>query len=155
MTRSLLNRRALLAAAVAAPAAALWTHPAAAAEPYVFSKGGVAIRGADPVAYFTEGAPVLGSPDHALMWEGTTWHFATLENMEAFIANPQAYAPQYGGYCAFAMSKGYIATSVPEAWTLHEGKLYLNYSVNVRQVWLEDVPGNIELANGVWPTILA
>jgi len=148
------NRRAFLTAALAAPVTAYFVQPATAAEPQVFSDGGVAIRGADPVAFFTEGAPVIGSPDHALMWNGTTWHFASAQNMETFMADPMAYAPQYGGYCAFAMSKGYVATSVPEAWTIHDGKLYLNYSVNVRQVWSEDIPGNIERADGFWPTAL-
>ena len=155
MSQTLLNRRTLLAVAVAAPAAALLTRPAAAAEPAVFSDNGIAIRGADPIAFFTQGAPVIGSAEHALIWEGTTWHFASMENMETFVGDPEAYAPQYGGYCAFAMSKGYIATSVPEAWTIHEGKLYLNYSVNVRQAWSEDIPGNIALADGFWPAILA
>ena len=155
MPLTTMNRRALLTAVLAAPAAALLTRPVSAAEPSVFSDAGIAIRGADPVAYFTDGAPVIGSAEHAVMWEGTTWHFASAENMEMFMGNPEAYAPQYGGYCSFAMSKGYIATSVPEAWTIHDGKLYLNYSVNVRQVWSEDIPGNIELANGFWPSILA
>ncbi|MCF2870167.1 YHS domain-containing protein [Octadecabacter sp. G9-8] len=150
----MLTRRLILTAAIAAPAAALLNRPAMAAEPEVFSVDDIAIRGTDPVAYFTQGAPMAGSPEHALMWQGTTWHFASAENMELFMANPEAYAPQYGGYCAFAMSKGYVATSVPEAWTVHEDKLYLNYSVNVRQVWLEDVPGNIVLADGNWPTAL-
>lgn len=150
----MLTRRMLLSAAAAAPAAALFSRPAQAAEPYLFSVDGVAIRGADPVAFFTEGAPVIGSPDHALMWEGATWHFASAENMEMFMADPRAYAPQYGGYCAFALSKGSLASSVPEAWTVHDGKLYLNYSVNVRQVWSEDIPGNIALADAQWPAIL-
>lgn len=151
----MLTRRTLLTAALAAPAAAALTlRPAMAAEPSVFSDGGIAIRGADPVAFFTQGEPVIGSPDHALMWNGTTWHFASAENMETFMGNPEAYAPQYGGYCSFAMSKGYVATSVPEAWTIHDDKLYLNYSVNVRQVWSEDIPGNIVLADGHWPTAL-
>ena len=150
----MLTRRMLLTAAVAAPAAAFLARPAMAMEPEVFSDGGIAIRGADPVAFFTEGAPVIGSADHALMWNGTTWHFASADNMELFMANPEAYAPQYGGYCAFAMSKGYVATSVPEAWTIHEDKLYLNYSVNVRQVWSEDIPGNIALADENWPNAL-
>ena len=150
----MLSRRTLLTAAAAAPVAALFTTPAMAAEPEVFAIDGIAIRGADPVAFFTDAAPVIGSADHAVMWHGATWHFASAQNMETFMANPEAYAPQYGGYCAFAMSKGYIATSVPEAWTVHERKLYLNYSVNVRQVWSEDIPGNIALADGNWPAIL-
>ena len=70
------------------------------------------------------------------------------------MGNPHAYAPQYGGYCSFAMSKGAIATTVPEAWAIVDGKLYLNYSVNVRSVWSEDIPGNITLADGHWPDIL-
>ena len=150
----MLTRRMILTAAVAAPAAAFFSRPAMAAEPAVFSEDGIAIRGADPVAFFTQGAPTAGSADHALMWNGTTWHFASAENMELFMSNPEAYAPQYGGYCAFALSKGSLASSVPEAWTIHEDKLYLNYSVNVRQVWSEDIPGNIALADGNWPTIL-
>lgn len=151
----MLNRRTLLLATAAAPLAAFATRPAMAAEPEVFAIDGVAIRGADPVAFFTEMAPVQGSADNALMWNGATWHFASVENMELFMANPEAYAPQYGGYCAFALSKGAIATSVPEAWTVHDGKLYLNFSVNVRQVWSEDIPGNVALADANWPAILA
>ncbi|WP_296417107.1 YHS domain-containing (seleno)protein [Pseudooctadecabacter sp.] len=151
----MISRRTLLAAATAAPAALLFARPAMAAKPSVFAVDGVAIRGADPVAFFTEGAPVIGSADHALEWEGATWHFASADNMETFMGNPEAYAPQYGGYCAFALSKGAIATSVPEAWTIHEDKLYLNYSVNVRQVWSEDIPGNIALADANWPGVLA
>lgn len=151
----MLTRRTLLTTAAAAlPAAAFFTRPAMAAEPEVFSDGGIAIRGADPVAFFTEGGPVIGSADHALMWRGTTWHFASAENMEQFMADPEAYAPMYGGYCSYAMSKGYVATSVPEAWTIYEDKLYLNYSVNVRQIWSEDIPGNIAAANENWPTAL-
>lgn len=150
----MLTRRTLLTAAAVAPAAVMISRPALAAEPAVFSEGGLAIRGADPVAFFTAMEPTMGSADHALMWNGTTWQFASAENMEMFMANPEAYAPQYGGYCAFALSKGSLASSVPEAWTIHEDKLYLNYSVNVRQVWSEDVPGNIALADANWPTIL-
>ncbi|WP_439141466.1 YHS domain-containing (seleno)protein [Pseudooctadecabacter sp.] len=151
----MISRRHLLAAAAAAPTALLFARPAMAAKPAVFAEDGIAIRGADPVAFFTEGAPVIGSADHALEWEGATWHFASAENMETFMGNPEAYAPQYGGYCAFAMTKGAIATSVPEAWTIYEGKLYLNFSVNVRQVWSEDIPGNIALADANWPGVLA
>ena len=151
----MLNRRTLLIAAAAAPLAAFLTRPAVAAEPYVFAVDGIAIRGADPVAFFSQGAPVQGSADHALMWDGATWHFSSAANMEMFMADPRAYAPEYGGDCAVAMSKGYIATSVPEAWTIHDGKLYLNYSVSVRRTWSRDIPGNIVLADAQWPAILA
>ena len=151
----MLNRRTLiLGMAAAAPATWLLTRPAMAATAPVFSDGGLAIRGADPVAYFTEGGPVAGDPAHSLMWEGTIWQFASAENMATFEMNPTAYAPQFGGYCAFAMSRGYIASTVPEAWTIHEGKLYLNYSLSVRDLWSTDIPGNIAAANGHWPGIL-
>lgn len=151
----MLNRRTLLIGlAATAPAALLLTRPAMAGEPPVFSDGGVAIRGADPVAFFTEGGPVQGDPANALMWEGTVWHFASAANMEMFEMNPTAYAPQYGGYCSFAMSRGYIASSVPEAWTIYEGKLYLNYSLSVRDRWSTDIPGNIAAADGHWPEAL-
>lgn len=156
MSKHTLTRRGLLAAALAAPAAAFLARPqpVMAMEPEVYSDGGVAIRGADPVAYFTEGAPVIGSEEHSLMWNGTTWRFASAENMETFMGDPEAYAPQYGGYCAFAMARGYIASTVPEAWTIHEGTLYLNYSTGVRAQWEQDIPGNIAAADENWPSAL-
>ena len=150
----MLSRRMLLSAAAAAPAAALFTRPAMAAEPATFAVNGIAIRGADPVAFFTEGAPVIGKSDYALSWEGATWRFASAGHMELFMGNPTAYAPKYGGYCAFALSRGSLATTVPEAWSIYEGKLYLNFSVNVRQVWSEDIPGNIAKADANWPSVL-
>ena len=99
--------------------------------------------------------PVAGKADHALMWNGAQWLFASAENMAKFEANPEAFAPQYGGYCAYAMSKGAIATSDPESWTIHDGKLYLNYSVNARKIWSQDILGNIALADANWPSALA
>ena len=148
----MLTRRAALGLLAATP---FLTRPAFAASAEIFADGGLAIRGADPVAYFTQGAPIAGSPAHQLMWRGATWQFASAENMSRFEMDPEAYAPQYGGYCAYAMSKGAIATSVPEAWTIHDGQLYLNYSVNVRGIWAEDIPGNVARADGFWPEILA
>ena len=152
----MLNRRSFLtAAAIAAPTVLLMSRPAMATTPRTFAENSLAIRGADPVAYFMQGRPTIGLAENAVEWYGATWRFASDENMEIFMGNPHAYAPQYGGYCAFAMSKGSIATTVPEAWTIVDGKLYLNYSVNVRSVWSEDIPGNITLANGHWPNILS
>jgi YHS domain-containing protein len=151
----MLTRRALLTVfAAAAPAAILLTRPAMAAEPSVYMEGGIAIDGTDPVAYFTEGAPVAGSRDYAVMWNGTTWLFASAANMETFMMNPDAYAPQFGGYCAYAVSQGYIAPTVPEAWTIHDGKLYLNFSTGVRRRWERDITGHIEQGNANWPAVL-
>lgn len=148
----MITRRAALAAIAVTP---FFTKAALAASPEVFADGGLAIRGYDPVAYFEESAPIAGAAEHALMWKGAIWQFSTAANMAKFEANPVAYAPQYGGYCAYAASKGAVATTVPEAWTIHEGKLYLNYSDYVRGVWSQDIPANIALADANWPAILA
>ena len=150
----MLTRRTLLSTAVAAPAIALFAQTASAAEPEIFMVDGVAIRGTDPVAFFTDGEVVTGTSEFSVKWKGAIWFFASVENMEMFMGDPGAFAPQFGGYCAFAMSKGYLASTDPEAWTIHEGKLYLNYSVNVRTIWSEDIPGNIALGDANWPTIL-
>ena len=148
-----LTRRAILGSLLASPALIL-ARPGLAAQPEVFSDGGLAIRGADPVAFFRQGAPAAGDPALSLMWRGTTWQFASAENRADFEMDPEAYAPQFGGYCAYAMSLGSIASSVPEAWTIHEGRLYLNYSLNVREIWSADIPGNIARAEGHWPAVL-
>ena len=145
------NRRSVLGLLAASP---LIAKPVFAASPDVFSDGAGAIRGTDAVAYFTKGMPVAGSSEHVLMWRGAEWSFESAENMALFEANPSAYAPQYGGYCAFALSKGSLASTDPEAWTIVDGKLYLNYSVNVRTVWSEDIPGNIMKADANWPSVL-
>ena len=150
----MLTRRTLLTAALAAPALTLLPRTAMAADPYVNASGGLAIEGIDPVAYFTEGGPRPGSADHTLMWEGAEWRFVSAENMALFEADPKAYAPQYGGYCAYAVSQGYTAPIDPEAWTIHEDKLYLNFSRRVRRIWERDIPGHIASANANWPTVL-
>ncbi len=150
-----LTRRALLVAALAVPVAGTILRPAFANEPEVFAPGGVAISGYDPVAYFTEGKPVAGDVHHALMWRGATWYFASAETMEAFEMNPAAYAPQYGGYCAYAMSKGSIASTAPDAFTVKDGRLYLNFSTEVRAIWSEDITGNVARADAFWPAVLA
>jgi YHS domain-containing protein len=112
---------------------------------------GVAIEGADPVAYFEEGKPVAGSSDFEHEWMGATWRFASAENRDRFAADPEQYAPQYGGYCAWAVSQGYTASTVREAWHIEDGKLYLNYSKGVQGRWQEDIPGHISQADANWP----
>lgn len=154
----MLTRRRLLTAALAVPAAGAVTlampRRAMAAEPEIFSAGGLAIRGTDPVAYFDGNGPVAGSSEHSLMWKGTTWNFASAANRDAFEANPEQYAPIFGGYCAYAASLGYLAPTSPDAWTVYEGKLYLNANLRARELWLEDVPGNIAKGLANWPGIL-
>ena len=148
------TRRTFLSTLTAIPLA-LTAVPAFAMEPPVYSEGGgIAIDGTDTVAYFTEGAPVPGSPDHTVEWNGHVWQFSSAENAALFEADPEAYAPQYGGYCAFAAAQGYVASTVPEAWSIRDGKLYLNFSLGVRDRWLSNVDQFISQANDNWPGIL-
>ena len=117
--------------------------------------GDVAIKGYDPVAYFTEHRALKGSPEYAYRWLGATWHFASAENRALFAAEPVKYAPQYGGHCADGVSFGTITTNIdPEAWRIIDGKLYLNYSQSVQKTWEEDIPGNITKGDQNWPSVL-
>lgn len=127
------------------------TLPLPALAGQVFTSWGVAIRGTDPVAYFTEGRPVKGSSEFSAEWNGATWYFASAANRDTFLATPEAYAPQYGGFCAWAVAQGSTASTVPEAWQIVDGKLYLNYSLDVQKQWEGDIPGNIAKADRNWP----
>jgi YHS domain-containing protein len=124
-------------------------------QPYVYSFDGLAIRGADPVAYFTEGEAVKGVADYEYQWNGATWRFSSAENLAQFTANPDTYAPQYGGYCAKAVAEGYLASIDPDAWRIVDGKLYLNYSPGVQRQWQSDISGHIASGDQHWPTVLA
>ena len=136
--------------------AALAATPAAAAEkdPVFTARGNLAIRGYDPVAYFTEGKAVKGDKDFTLGWQGADWRFASAENRDRFSEDPEKYAPQYGGYCAWAVSRNYTAPTDPDAFTLVDDKLYLNYNKRVMRQWLEDRDRNIEQADQNWPAVL-
>jgi YHS domain-containing protein len=126
-----------------------------AEKPPVFATDAGAIRGYDPVAYFTDGEPVRGKKAFTVKWKGADWYFATAAHRDLFKAAPDKYAPQYGGYCAYAVSKGYTASTDPAAWMIVKGKLYLNYSLGVRETWKEDIPGHIARADKNWPGVLA
>jgi YHS domain-containing protein len=117
----------------------------------VYQHGGLAIRGYDPVAYHQQSAPVKGSSQFSYQWQGATWLFANAEDRDRFRVEPERYAPQYGGYCAYAVSKGRTASIDPGAWRIVDGKLYLNYSKGVQKKWEQDVPGNIVKADRSWP----
>lgn len=119
-----------------------------------YAENGAAIRGYDPVAYFTDGAPVRGRSEISVMWKGVVWLFASQEHREAFEANPRAYAPQFGGYCAYAVSRGYRARTEPDAWAIVDGRLYLIRSKGVRAVWQQDARDNIARAAANWPAVL-
>ena len=148
------RRQFLTAAAAAIPAVAVLSRPVMAAEPSVFVNRGAAINGYDPVAYFTENRPVEGSEDLTHDWNGATWRFSTEENRALFAADPEAYAPQYGGYCAYAVANGYTAKTEPDAWTVNEGKLYLNFNRSIRRRWERNIPGYITSADANWPSVL-
>ncbi|MDA5093821.1 YHS domain-containing (seleno)protein [Aliiroseovarius sp. KMU-50] len=155
MSKLMLSRRNLLTGLIAAPlASAALIHPAMAANAPVYTEDGIAWDGYDPVAYFTKGAPTAGNADFSLEYMGATVLFSSAETRDMFAENPDKYAPQFGGYCAYAASKGYIAPTVPEAWTVHEDKLYLNFSLRARELWSKDIPGNIAKGNANWPGIL-
>ena len=149
-----MNRRTLIALAALLPAF-LMSAPAFAGKAEVFTGlvEGVGAGGYDSVSYFT-GTPVEGSKEFSTKWKGAEWRFASAANRDAFTAAPEKYAPQYGGYCAYAVSKGATAPGDPAVYTVHEGKLYMNFSPAVQVTWKQDVPGNITKADGNWPRVL-
>jgi YHS domain-containing protein len=120
-----------------------------------FADKGIAIRGTDPVAYFRQGKPIQGSAEFAHDWQGVTWHFSSAENRDLFARDPEKFAPQYGGFCAYAVSQGYTAPIDPDAWKIIDGKLYLNFDKKVQKLWEQDIPGFISKANANWPGVLA
>ena len=109
-----------------------------------------AIRGYDPVAYHLLQTPTKGESRFSSEYNGATWHFANSANQSLFEKDPQRYAPQYGGYCSYAMSKGFVVSIDPDAWTIVDDKLYLNYSLGVRKTWLKDIPGYVDKADTNW-----
>jgi YHS domain-containing protein len=126
-----------------------------AIEQKVFSAGGFAINGYDPVAYFKQGKPVPGNPAIAAEWNGAKWLFSSEENKAAFLADPLSLSPQYGGYCAYAVAKNQTAKTDPQAFTVHNGKLYLNYSPAIAAQWRKDLEQNIVAGDKNWPGIVA
>lgn len=131
------------------------TGPLRAENPVNTTLFGIAIKGYDPVAYFTESKPVKGSTDFESEWQGATWRFASAAHRDAFQTSPERYTPQYGGYCAWAVSQGYTAGIDPAAWRIVDGKLYLNYSLDVQKKWEQDIAGYIAAADTHWPKIVA
>lgn len=134
----------LLATAALQPAAAgnIW-----------FTGGEAAVRGYDTVAYFTEGRPVEGKRKFAHRWMDTEWRFASAVNRDLFAAKPEKYAPQYGGWCAWAVANGYTASTDPHAWKIVDGRLYLNYSKSVQRQWNGNIPDHVARGDRNWPGI--
>lgn len=116
-------------------------------------KAGVAIRGYDPVAYFTQGKPTKGDPKFTAKYDGATYNFASAVNRDAFIKDPARFAPAFGGFCAMGAVFEKKLDGDPNLWKIVDGKLYLNVGTPAQKRWLEDVPGNIEKAKQNWPKI--
>jgi YHS domain-containing protein len=115
---------------------------------------GPALRGYDAAAYFQEGKPVEGSTDFAYEWNGAKWRFSSAANRDLFAGQPQKYAPQFGGYCSYAVSRGYTANGDPRVWKIVNGKLYLNYNEKARSLWEENIPQHIKQGDENWPRFL-
>lgn len=143
------TRRAVLATALVWAVAA--AAPARAGE--VNDLTGLAIKGYDPVAYFRDARPVAGSAQFTATHKGATFRFANAANRDAFIAEPQRYAPQYGGFCAYAAANGYKADIDPAAYAVVDGKLYLNYNRSIQSTWNKDRPGYIAKGDANWPKV--
>lgn len=115
----------------------------------------IAIRGYDPVAYFRDGGPRQGKPEFSVRHGGAVWRFASAEHKALFEADPERYLPAYGGFCAYGTSRGYLVKIEPEAWSIVDGKLYLNYDLGVRETWAGRTKTYIARADGNWPRLTA
>jgi YHS domain-containing protein len=145
------------------PMLLLFFNNAFAAEPintleksglFSYKPSGVAIRGTDTVAYFTKGKAVAGSDAFTTEWQGATWKFASQEHLDLFVANPEKYAPQYGGYCAYGVTKNSLVKIEPENWSIVDDKLYLNYSNGVQKKWEKNIQGYIQDADSIFSALL-
>jgi YHS domain-containing protein len=148
-------RQTIIATSLAA--AGMCAAPTASAEKPPIYRGlfeDAAVSGYDPVAYFRAGKPVEGKTAFEYRHKDVTWRFSSAENLAAFKADPDRYAPQYGGYCAWAVSQGYTAKGDPKAWRIVDGKLYLNYNLDIQKKWEKDIPGLIAKGNANWPKVL-
>ncbi len=152
-SRTLLAALGLVFAATAIPAtpafAVVDNSPAAVNT----DQQGIALHGYDPVAYFTAGAPAKGDTRFSATFDGARYFFASAENQRRFQANPTAYAPQYGGFCAMGVALHKKLDGDPNVWKIVDGKLYLNVNADVSVAWQRDIPGNLAKANEEWPTI--
>jgi len=129
---------------------ALFSIGVNATEKPIYVSKGAAVSGYDTVAYFTQGKAVKGKKNISIKHLGETWRFSSEQNKTMFLSNPEKYSPQYGGHCAFAMANGKLVSTDPNAFTVVDGKLYLNYSLSVRTRWSKDIPGYITDANENW-----
>jgi YHS domain-containing protein len=142
-----------LAAAIALTAGAAATSAVAAGPDVNATITGLALRGYDPVAYFTDGKPVPGDFTITARYDGATYRFASEEHKALFEKDPVKYLPQYGGFCAYGTAQGHKVDGDPTVWKIVEDKLYLNLAPAVSARWNQDISGNIKSANDKWPSL--
>jgi YHS domain-containing protein len=129
------------------------SYSAFAQKSEVFEKDGNAIRGYDVVAFHTEANATKGIENFTYRWKDTNWLFASQANLDLFKKDPEKYAPQYGGYCAYGTAGGHKAPTETDTWTVKDNKLYFNYNKKVKELWNKDIPGYIEKADKNWTEI--
>lgn len=144
----------MLAAGIALTALVSMPMTTLANEVTNFVEDGYAIKGTDPVAYFTEAKPVAGNKKWSTDYQGVTWLFSSEANLKKFEADPEKYAPQYGGWCATGVSFGFKIPIQPEQWKIVDGKLYLNAHDGAQRHFLKDPKASIARANENWPGIV-
>lgn len=149
--------RKIFAALALAFAAFASATPALADERPVYTApfSNVGVGGYDVVAYFTDGRPMRGTTQFRTTHQSIEYRFASAEHLAAFQANPARYLPQYGGYCAWAVSQGYTASANPNNWRVVDDKLYLNYNTEIQRRWEGNIAGHIRAANANWPRVLS
>lgn len=159
---SSMSHRAVVAGviAVVAGCVGIWPLAALARKPEIYQSGeatqgvALAVGGYDTVAYHTSRFPIPGNPAFRVRWKGAEWRFATPENRDAFVKSPTTYAPQFGGYCAYAVAYGSTAPGNPRLFTVVNGKLYLNLNESVQSSWVRDQANLIKRAEQAWPGLL-
>jgi len=129
-------------------------RPALADQPMFHAEEGLAIGGYDTVAFFVERRPVLGHSDHAVMWKGAVWQFVSADNQRRFESDPRFYAPVFGGYCAYAVSQGYLMSGSPQAWQIVDNELYLLFNSSVQEIWRSEMSELIVMGRSNWPDVL-
>jgi len=122
-------------------------------DPVLHDWSGLALKGYDPVAYFTESKALKGNSDFQHTHAGIKYNFASAQNRELFKKDPAKYLPQYGGYCSWAVGHNYTASTDPEAWKIVNGKLYLNYNKDVQRKWMADEGNLIKSGDANWPKL--
>lgn len=127
---------------------------AQADEPMYFAPGGIAMSGYDPVAYFTQGSPVEGTAEHSIVWRGATWYFVSSESQMFFEMNPLAYAPQFGGYCVYAVAEGHTAPTAPDAFFVRDGRLYFMHTATMVHQNQAKLGRIVAEAQDNWPAAL-